>query len=67
MNNNNNDELYDNECCYLDIFSIVIDDFQNYPNFNHFENISNIEQFIILSIGDFYELNLIYELEEENI
>ena len=67
MNNNNNDELYDNECCYLDIFSIVIDDFQNYPNFNHFENISNIEQFIILSSGDFYELNLIYEFEEENI
>ena len=67
MKGNNDEELYDDEYFYLNLFTIIIDDFQNYPNFNHIETISNIEEFIILSFRDFYEINLIYEFEEENI
>ena len=67
INENNNEGLYEDEYYYLKLFAIVINDFKNYPNFNHFETISNIEQFIILSYGDFHDINLIYEFEEENI
>ena len=34
MNKNNNDESSDEEYYLINLFAIIADDFQNYPNYN---------------------------------
>ena len=67
INDNNNDEINDEEYYSLNLFSIIIDDYKNYPNYNHIETISNLEKYISFSFGDYNEINLKYEFNEENI
>ena len=68
MNDNNDFEKNEEEEYYsLNLLSIIIDDYKNYPNYNHIETISNVEKYISLSLGDYNEINLKYEFNEENI
>jgi len=50
-----------------DLFSIIIDDYKNYPNYNHIETISNLEKYISLFFDDYNEIILKYEFNKENI
>ena len=67
IDDNNNEEINDEEYFSLNLFSIIIDDYKDYPNYNHIETISNLEKYISFSFGDFNEINLKYEFNEENI
>ena len=67
VKDNNDDEVNDEEYFSLNLFSIIIDDYKNYPNYNHIETISNVEKYVSLSFGDYSEINLKYEFNEENI
>ena len=67
MNDNNNEELDENEYFLMNLLSIILDDSQNYPNFNHIETISNVEKFIILYFKQYNEIKLKYEFKNENI
>ena len=67
MNDNNNEELDENEYFLMNLLSIILDDSQNYPNFNHIETISNVEKFIILYFKQYNEIKLKYEFNNENI
>ena len=49
------------------IFTIIFDDYKNYPNFNHIKTISNLEKYFIFYYSDYNELNLKYKFEEEDI
>lgn len=68
MNDNNDFEKKENEEYYsLNLFSIIIDDYKNYPNHNHIETISNVEKYVSLYFGDYNEIILKYEFSKENI
>ena len=67
MNGVNNDELYDEEYYYINLFTIIIYDYENHPNYNHIDTIVNIEKFVLLSQNDYNEIKLKYEFKEENI
>ena len=67
MNKNNNDESSDEEYYLINLFAIIADDFQNYPNYKLNEIISNLEKFIILYIDNFQKIELKYEFEKEDI
>jgi len=67
MNEINNDELHDEEYYYINLFTIIIYDYENYPNHKHFDTIFNIEKFFLLSLGDYNEIILKYEFKIENI
>ena len=58
----NNEEEY-----YFELFSIIISDYKNYPNYNHYPIISNIEKYISFYSGDHDEINLKYEFNEKDI
>ena len=62
----NNGENYDNEQ-YIDLLSIFIFEYINYPNYNLLKNISNAEKFAILLFKDFNKINLKYDINEKNI
>ena len=62
----NNGENYDNEQ-YIDLLSIFIYEYINYPNYNLLKNISNAEKFAILLFKDFNKINLKYDINEKNI
>ena len=64
---NNNDDLIDEEYYLINLISIIVDDFQNYPNYELNNIISNLEKFIFLYYGDYQELDLQYEFEKEDI
>jgi len=64
---NNKDEIYDNEYFYINLFSIILNDYVNFQNINHIETIENIEIYIILSFHDYNEIKLNYEINENNI
>ena len=58
LNKNNKEELYDEEYYLINLFTIIIDDYQKYPNYNLIETISNIEKFVILKFKDYNKINL---------
>ena len=59
---------YEENFLLISLFSIVIYDFLNYPNFNHLETISNLEKLAIYYFNDYNnEINLIYKFEKDNI
>ena len=66
MKNNNNDEIYDDEFYIINLFTIILNDYLNFPNINHIETIANIEIYIIVSFHDYNEIKLNYEFEEDN-
>ena len=39
--NNDAEKQHDEDYYLINLFSIIVDDYQNYPNFNHIETISN--------------------------
>ena len=51
----------------IELFSIIIYESQNYPNYNFFETITNLEKIATLYFGDYNEITLKYEFNEENI
>ena len=59
---NNKEEDYTS-----DLISIIVDDYKNYPNYNHIETISNLEKYISLSFDDYNEILLKYKFNKENI
>ena len=68
INANNSYELhYDEEYYYINLFVIIIHDYQNYPNYYHFETISNIEKYITFSLGEYNEIDLKYEFNKRDI
>ena len=67
INENNNDEIKNEQFYSSSLFSLIIDDYKNYPNYNHIKTISNVEKYISLSFGDYNEINLRYEFREEKI
>ena len=68
MNDNNDFDNNEEEEYYsLNLFSIIIDDYKNYPKYNHIETISNIEKYVSLSFDDYNEIILKYEFNKENI
>ena len=67
INDINNDELHDEEYYYINLFTIILYDYENYPNYYHIYTILNIEKFILLSLRDYNEIILKYEFKEENI
>ena len=68
INENNNYEFNEENIYYCtNLFDIILDDYQNYPNFNHIETISNIGKYVILYFDDYNEINLRYEFHEEDI
>ena len=52
---------------FINLFKIIIKDYQDYPNFNHIETINNLEKFVNYYLSDYNEINLNYEFNEENI
>ena len=52
---------------YINLFSIIINDYINYLNFYLIETISNIEQFVAFYFGDCNEINLQFEFNKEDI
>ena len=49
----------------LTLFSIIIRDYGDYPNYNHLETITSIENYIVLFYSEYQEINLKYLLNEE--
>ena len=58
------DEEYRNP---FNLFSIIINDYKNYPNYNLIKTISNIEKFVILYCHDYNEIILNYEFQKDDI
>ena len=67
VNENSKDKLYDEENIFLELCSIILYDYHNYPNQIHKETISDLEKYTTLYFGDFNEINLKYEFQEENV
>ena len=66
-NENSSEQTLDDEYYYINLIIIILDDYYNYPNFNHFETISYIEKFVVLTYEEHEEINLRYELYEKDI
>ena len=65
--NESNNELNEEEYNFINLFTIILNDYKNYPHFNHIKTISNIENFIIISFDSYEEINLKYLIDKENI
>jgi len=68
IKNESNFDIYeDDKYNYINLFKMIIKDYENFPNYNHLKTISNIERFASLYFIDcnFYKLN--YEFNKENI
>ena len=61
----NDDSIY--EDYYYDLFSIIINDFNNYPNSNNIRNISLIENYIKYYDDKHKEIKLNYQIEKDRI
>ena len=58
-NNNLMDEFDEEENNNPDnLIFIVLDDYKNFPNYNHIETILSIEKFVILCYCDYNKINL---------
>ena len=66
INEINDDDMSEQEYI-INLFSIIIDDYKNYPNFNLTETISNIGKYASLIFDDYNEIILEYEFEKENV
>ena len=64
---NNNDESVDEEYYLINLFSIIVDDFQNYPNYELNKIIDNLEKFIFFYYDKFQKIDLKYEFEKKDI
>jgi hypothetical protein len=67
INKNNNDELLNEEYYLINLFTIIVDDFQNYPNKELNLIIDNLEKFIFLNYDNSKKIDLKYEFEKEDI
>ena len=65
MDNVNDD--CDEEFYYINLFSTILDDCQNYPNNIYEQIISEVEKFVVYYFEDYNEINLEYEFNEENV
>ena len=65
LESNNNDEMYNDEYYYINLITIILNDYLNFPNINHIETISNIEIHLIISHHDYNEINLNYEFADD--
>ena len=68
FNENNDLETKENDEFYLlNLFSIIVDDYKNYPNYYLIETIKNVEKYITFINKDYNEINLKYEFSEKDI
>ena len=58
LDEHNNSKILEEEYYFINLFTIILYDYQNFPNKNHIETISNIEKFVILYFGEFNEIIL---------
>ena len=63
---NNDDENYDIIEDFDDLFSLIVYDYLNNTNFNHFETISNAEKYATILFNDFNKINLKYNIAPKN-
>ena len=54
-----------NKQYYFELFQIILNDYSNYPNYIHFDIISNIENFIIYFYEKPNEMKLTYEFNKD--
>ena len=59
--------IYEGERNFINLFKIIINDYENYPNYNLLKTIENLERFATLYFIDSNIINLSYEFVEENI
>ena len=64
-NENNNNEIMNIN--YINLFKIIFNNYENFPNYNLLETISNIERFVTFYFKEYNEIDLHYEFNEENI
>ena len=67
INNENEFGIDNDEFNFINLFTIIIKDYLDYPNYNHIDTISNLEKFVNLYLVDYNEIKLNYEFQEENI
>ena len=63
---NNDDKNYDIYDDFENIFSLIVYNYLNNTNFNHFETISNAEKYATILFNDFNKINLKYNIAQEN-
>ena len=64
---NNYDENFDMKDDYIDLLSLIIITFMNYPNYNLIKSISNAEKIAVLLFENSNKINLKYDVYEKNI
>ena len=64
--NNDNNINEEEKNCAAKLFSIIIQDYKDYPNYNHIKTIENIEKYIIAFLDDCEQLNLKYQIVAED-
>ena len=65
--NESNFGIYDGDDYNINLLKIIINDYENFPNYNHLKTISNIEKFASLYFIDYNVIYLSYKFEEKNI
>ena len=63
-NEDNNNEL---DFYYTNLFTIILNDYKDYPNYFLIQIISDIEKFVIYHEEIYNEIDLIYEIREEDV
>ena len=49
------------------LFSVILNDYENYPNFNLFETVSNLEDFVIYSFDEYNIMKIKYTINKKMI
>ena len=57
----------DEDYYLINLYTIIVDDYQNYPNYELIKIISDLEKFIFVTNENFKNINLEYEFEKEDI
>ena len=60
-------EIYEGERNFINLFKIIINDYESYPNYNLLKTIKNLERFASIYFVDINIINLEYEINEINI
>ena len=67
IKNQSDFEIYEDEHNYINLFKIIINDYENYPNYNLLKTIKNLERFATSFFDDINMIDLIYEFSCKNI
>ena len=67
IKNESNFHIYESERNFINLFKIIINDYENYPNYNLLKTIKNLERFASIYFVDINIINLKYKIYEKNI